>query len=189
MKYALVLLSLVAGICFVPVLALAYQENNSVGPYNVYDRITTHELVCFNETPGEDTQCSMDWDEGKIIKSINIYWNGNDVGNGASFLYCPNISTFYYQFDTLPDAGNLTFDNLDMWCGQRIQIDTFDANFILTFTYYDFGSPSFGTATSSPFYIQDSGNLSFGLTILIVGMFLMVAGFMYNNLTRKKPWY
>jgi len=156
---------IIAIFVFFPLFSSAYEENNNVGPYNISDRISTHELVCFNETPGEETQCSMDWDEGKIIKSINIYWNGNDVGNGASFLYCPNISTFYYQFDTLADAGNLTFDNLDMWCGQRIQINTFDANFILTFTYYTFDN----STTTQPMGIE---NTHF---VLISGFFIFLS--------------
>lgn len=44
-------------------------------------------------------------------------------------------------------------------------------------------------ATSSPVYIQDSGNISIGLAIIIVMLSLMVVGFMYNNITRKKPWH
>jgi len=46
------------------------------------------------------------------------------------------------------------------------------------------------TSTStSPLYVQDAGNLSFLLTILISLMFLMVVGFVYNNMTNKKPWH
>jgi len=43
-----------------------------------------------------------------------------------------------------------------------------------------------GTASSSPLYTQDSGNLSLGLAIIIVILFLMVVGFMYNNMKQKK---
>jgi len=45
-----------------------------------------------------------------------------------------------------------------------------------------------GTASSSPIYVQDSGNISIGLGIITTILFLMVVGFMYNNMTRKKPW-
>lgn len=43
-------------------------------------------------------------------------------------------------------------------------------------------------SVGSPLITQDAGNISFALAILIVLMFLMVVGFMYNNLTKKKPW-
>jgi len=43
-------------------------------------------------------------------------------------------------------------------------------------------------ATSTPVYVQDAGNVSFALSILIGLVFIMVAGFMYNNMTSKKPW-
>lgn len=47
---------------------------------------------------------------------------------------------------------------------------------------------SFSTSTN-PLFVQDAGNLSFLLTILISLMFLMVVGFVYNNMTNKKPWH
>lgn len=45
------------------------------------------------------------------------------------------------------------------------------------------------STSTSPLYVQDAGNLSFLLTILISLMFLMVVGFVYNNMTNKKPWH
>jgi len=44
------------------------------------------------------------------------------------------------------------------------------------------------SATSSPVYTQDSGNISLGLAIIIALGFLMVAGFIYNNQKAKRPW-
>ena len=44
-------------------------------------------------------------------------------------------------------------------------------------------------ATSTPVYIQDAGNLSLGVTIIIVLLFLMTVGFLFNNMTTKKPWH
>ncbi len=44
-------------------------------------------------------------------------------------------------------------------------------------------------SSSTPFYTQDTGNILFLLTILISLMFLMVVGFVYNNMTNKKPWH
>lgn len=45
------------------------------------------------------------------------------------------------------------------------------------------------STSTSPLFVQDAGNLSFLLTILISLMFLMVVGFVYNNMTNKKPWH
>lgn len=45
------------------------------------------------------------------------------------------------------------------------------------------------STSTSPLYVQDAGNLSFLLAILISLMFLMVVGFVYNNMTNKKPWH
>lgn len=44
-------------------------------------------------------------------------------------------------------------------------------------------------SSSTPIFVQDAGNVSFLLTILISLMFLMVVGFVYNNMTDKKPWH
>jgi len=43
-------------------------------------------------------------------------------------------------------------------------------------------------STSTPIYSQDLGTVSFELGVIIVGMFLMIVGFMFNNMTQKKPW-
>lgn len=46
-----------------------------------------------------------------------------------------------------------------------------------------------GNSTSSPCITQDSGNISLGLAIIIVVLFLMVVGFIFNNISKKKPWH
>ena len=46
-------------------------------------------------------------------------------------------------------------------------------------------STSFDSSTTTEAYL---GSLAVGQGILIVLLFLMVVGFMYNNLTSKKPW-
>lgn len=43
-------------------------------------------------------------------------------------------------------------------------------------------------SSSTVLTTQDAGNVSFLLAILNTLMFLMVVGFMYNNITLKKPW-
>lgn len=45
------------------------------------------------------------------------------------------------------------------------------------------------SSTSTPIYSQDSGNLTFGLAILLVFVFLGFVGYLYNKFTpKKKPW-
>jgi len=51
---------------------------------------------------------------------------------------------------------------------------------------YVTASSSYGLSTSSPFYTQDAGNLSFALGLIIVILFLAVIGFMFNSMTNKK---
>lgn len=44
-------------------------------------------------------------------------------------------------------------------------------------------------ASNTPVYIQDSGNISFALAILIFLVSLMFVGFLFNSIKTKKPWY
>lgn len=46
-------------------------------------------------------------------------------------------------------------------------------------------------SSTSPVYVSDAAlsHVSFGLAILVCLMFLMTVGFMYNNMTDKKPWH
>lgn len=41
-------------------------------------------------------------------------------------------------------------------------------------------------SSSSPFYVQDSGIVSFGLGLIITILFLMVIGMIFNSMTNKK---
>jgi hypothetical protein len=43
-------------------------------------------------------------------------------------------------------------------------------------------------ASTTPLYIQDSGNISFGFAIVIFTMFLMVVAMVYNNFKAKRSW-
>jgi len=71
-----------------------------------------------------------------------------------------------------------------MELGQSVATSTFvNGSFSATTT------ATIANSSSSPFFTQDAGNLSFLLTILISLMFLMVVGFVYNNMTNKKPWH
>lgn len=45
-----------------------------------------------------------------------------------------------------------------------------------------------GASSTSPLYVQDSGTLAFGSAIQIVLLFLMVVGFVFNNMKSKKKW-
>lgn len=45
-----------------------------------------------------------------------------------------------------------------------------------------------GYSSSSPIYIQDSGNLSFGLSVIITLMTFVFIAFIYNSFTKKKKW-
>lgn len=45
-----------------------------------------------------------------------------------------------------------------------------------------------GSASTTPCYSQDSGNLSFGLAILIGFASLAFIGWIFNSMTRKKEW-
>jgi len=57
-----------------------------------------------------------------------------------------------------------------------------------TFTATTCGGGS-GTSTTATTSIETLlGTLNFGIAIIITILFLMVVGFMYNNMTRKKPW-
>jgi hypothetical protein len=48
-------------------------------------------------------------------------------------------------------------------------------------------STNFIIGTSTPL-TRDGGTMSFLLLIIIFTLFLMVVGFLYNNMTAKKPW-
>jgi len=43
-----------------------------------------------------------------------------------------------------------------------------------------------GSATGTPLYVQDSGNVVFGLTLLIFFASLMFVAFLFNNISNKK---
>lgn len=71
-----------------------------------------------------------------------------------------------------------------MELGQSVATSTFvNGSFSATTT------ATIANSSSTPFYTQDAGNVLFLLTILISLMFLMVVGFVYNNMTNKKPWH
>lgn len=42
-----------------------------------------------------------------------------------------------------------------------------------------------GVSTSSPVYVQDDGNLSFGLSVIIVILCLMVVAMVFNKLFKS----
>jgi len=49
-----------------------------------------------------------------------------------------------------------------------------------------------GLSSSTPLYTADSTNttnsIAFGLTIVLVLLFLIAIGLMYNSMNSKKPW-
>jgi len=47
---------------------------------------------------------------------------------------------------------------------------------------------SISNASTSPIYVQDSGNISFALAILITIVFIAVVAMIFNSITSKKPW-
>lgn len=48
---------------------------------------------------------------------------------------------------------------------------------------------SYGFSSSSPLYIQDSGNISFGLSVIIVLVMVAFTAYIYNAFNKKKPWF
>lgn len=46
-----------------------------------------------------------------------------------------------------------------------------------------------GYSSSSPIYIQDSGNISFGLSVIIVLVMVAFTAYIYNAFNKKKPWF
>jgi hypothetical protein len=47
-------------------------------------------------------------------------------------------------------------------------------------------SASIVSATSSPVYVQDAGNVSFGLAIIIALFSLMLSGLVVNSIFKRK---
>jgi len=45
-----------------------------------------------------------------------------------------------------------------------------------------------GYSTSSVLYVQDSGNVSLGLSIIIVMMSIALVAYFFNSIKSKKPW-
>lgn len=77
---------------------------------------------------------------------------------------------------------SITRDPMEL--GQSVATSTFvNGSFSATTTAV------IANSSSTPLYVQDAGNVLFLLTILLCLMFLMVVGFVYNNMTNKKPWH
>lgn len=108
----------------------------------------------------------------------------------------PNMGGFQYSLN-----GNNPFSfssDIPIHCSSDLTLSTADFSngqiyAVVQYVPYDTlimatSSSGAGLSTTTPFYTQDSGNISLELAILIVGMFLMIIGFFYNSITSKKPW-
>jgi len=191
-KYAL-LLCLLTGIYLLPQFSLAYYGTLDSDPYSPSSSlIKTGQIACFAEDPDDPLPCPFDFPSDSVIDSVDIYVNGfNPAVGSPSYVYCDDFSTWYYQTDASTTANFRLLNTAgNFFCGSRISAHVASGNWIINFTYFEATSTFsiLGSASSSPIYTQDAGNLSIGLAILIVGMFLMVAGFIFNNMTSKKPW-
>lgn len=45
-----------------------------------------------------------------------------------------------------------------------------------------------GETTSTPCIVQDAGNVSFGLAVIVVLLMVAFTAYVYNAQTTKKPW-
>lgn len=102
------------------------------------------------------------------------------VGFQTVFSYKGNFSNYSSKDGILPCSNlSLVFD-LSGGNGEAVYYEV---------TYVTSTSTSLiGSASSSPLYTQDSGNLSLGLALIITIISLAFVGFLFNNMTKKKPW-
>jgi len=119
--------------------------------------------------------------QGIVIKFFSVFYNGNDISNGASYMYCTDHATFYLQFDGgafAVDTNVVSLSDLNFYCGNNFEIHTYDANFVVTMSYY------IATTTSSS--TQSTNNIELGLAILITLASISLVALIANNI--KKPW-
>lgn len=55
-------------------------------------------------------------------------------------------------------------------------------------TFFSIQLNTQGYASSTPLYIQDSGNISLGLAILITILSIVLIAFLKNNIIKKRKW-
>lgn len=183
----LLLLSIVLGFFLRPITVSAYEDHAVSPKYVIQDNLKVFKIACFNEyNDGTPITCSYDVANNDfpapiVIKSMDVYWNGNNTSLGSSFFYCNDYSTLYRQFDSGDlgaVSGSLTIGNADMYCGQSFEFVNYSGNYVITFSYYE--------ATTTPVKVQDAGNVSFALAIIITILSFLLLGFMFNAISGGK---
>lgn len=122
---------------------------------------------------GDPSPFDINTDADILCNSVSILPFTED-SDYAQYLF--SQSGVFNSYAPVHCSGNLTVQDPASYETVAVQ-----------YVPYDTRLSSDGSATSTQ--SATLVDIAFGLALIITLLFLMVCGFMYNNITSKKPWY
>lgn len=193
-KFFLILLFIFPFVSF----ASSYSKTNYGSYYLGSDEFPLDTGLYYKFTcSGGVPYCIQDWGGGGVsCSNVSAWWMGDCVSLGSNEYYCEGKKDSNVwssgaggkisdsSDNTLNCGSTVLFEDYVVSSGEpEVNIATTSINMICTVN----------GATTTCNVAPIVGNLSFLITIIIVCLFLMVVGFLYNTLfnpdnVKRKPW-